>query len=126
MISGVWGRVTNKHFGRNTGNGFLPKYAILRKIALLASSFENLYLGFVHKDVIAIIRLTDYNRDMIFSRRLGMFEYMTVQEAAKKWDLSERRVQKLCAENRIDGVIHLSRIWLIPQSAEKPADKRKK
>ncbi|MCI9066655.1 MAG: helix-turn-helix domain-containing protein [Lachnospiraceae bacterium] len=55
-----------------------------------------------------------------------MFEYMTVQEAAKKWDLSERRVQKLCSENRIDGVIHLSRLWLIPQSAEKPADKRKK
>ena len=48
MISGVWGYVTNKHFGRNTGNGFLPKYAILRKIALLASSFENLYLGLVN------------------------------------------------------------------------------
>ena len=55
-----------------------------------------------------------------------MFEYMTVQEAAKKWELSERRVQKLCAANRIDGVIHLSRIWLILQNAEKPADKRKK
>lgn len=24
-----------------------------------------------------------------------MFEYMTVQEAAKKWNLSERRVQKI-------------------------------
>ena len=93
---------------------------------MLASSLENLYLGFVHKDVIAIVRLTDYNRGMIFSRRLAMFEYMTVQEAAKKWELSERRVQKLCAENRINGVIHLSRIWLIPQNAEKPADKRKK
>ncbi len=31
----------NKHFGRNTGNGFLPKYAILRKIALLASIVPN-------------------------------------------------------------------------------------
>lgn len=39
-----------------------------------------------------------------------MFEYMTVQEAAKKWKLSERRIQKLCADNRIDGVIHLSRV----------------
>jgi len=55
-----------------------------------------------------------------------MFEYMTVQEAAKKWELSERRVQKLCAENRIDGIVHLSRVWLIPQNAEKPADGRKK
>lgn len=54
-----------------------------------------------------------------------MFEYMTVQEVTKKWELSERRVQKLCAEKRIDGVIHLSRIWLIPQNVKKPADKRK-
>ena len=53
-----------------------------------------------------------------------MFEYMTVQEAAKKWELSERRVQKLCAENRIDGVVHLSRVWLIPKDAKKPADAR--
>lgn len=55
-----------------------------------------------------------------------MFEYMTVQEAAKKWELSERRIQKLCAENRIDGVVHLSRVWLIPKNAEKPVDGRKK
>ena len=48
-----------------------------------------------------------------------MFEYMTVQEAAKEWRLSERRVQKLCAENRIDGVVHLSRVWLIP-NPDKP------
>lgn len=70
--------------------------------------------------------LTAYNGGTIINRRLAIFEYMTVQEAAKKWELSECRVQKLCAEDRIDGVIHLSRIWLIPQSAEKPADKRKK
>jgi len=55
-----------------------------------------------------------------------MFEYMTVQEAAKKWELSERRVQKLCAENRIDGVVHLSRVWLIPKDAQKPIDGRLK
>lgn len=54
----------------------------------------------------------------------AMFEYMTVQEAAKKWGLSERRIQKLCADNRIDGVVHLSRVWLIPKDAEKPADGR--
>ena len=55
-----------------------------------------------------------------------MFDYMTVQEAAKKWNLSERRVQKLCAENRINGVVHLSRVWLIPKNAGKPEDGRKK
>ena len=55
-----------------------------------------------------------------------MFEYTTVQEVAKKWESSEHRVQNLCAENRIDGVVHLSRVWLIPKDAHKPADGRKK
>ncbi len=55
-----------------------------------------------------------------------MFEYMTVQEAAQKWHISERRVQILCSENRIGGVVHLSRVWLIPKEAQKPVDGRLK
>lgn len=55
-----------------------------------------------------------------------MFEYMTVQEAAKIWEISERRVQILCSENRIEGVVHLGRVWLIPKSAKKPTDARRK
>lgn len=55
-----------------------------------------------------------------------MFEYMTVQDAAKLWKISERRIQKLCEENRIDGVVRLSRVWLIPKDAKKPADFRLK
>ena len=53
-------------------------------------------------------------------------EYISVSEAAKKWGISERRVQKLCEENRISGVERISRIWLIPRNAEKPTDKRYK
>lgn len=37
-----------------------------------------------------------------------------------------RRVQKLCEENRIDGIVRLPRAWLIPQDAQKPADGRYK
>lgn len=55
-----------------------------------------------------------------------MFDYMTVQEAAKQWELSERRVQKLCEGNRIEGVIRLSRVWLIPKDTKKPIDRRRK
>ena len=55
-----------------------------------------------------------------------MFDYMTVQEASKLWELSERRVQKLCDGNRIEGVVRLSRVWLIPKAAKKPADGRLK
>lgn len=55
-----------------------------------------------------------------------MFEYMTAQEVAEKWNVSLRWVQRLCKENRIEGVLHINRMWLIPKEAKKPADKRKK
>lgn len=52
-------------------------------------------------------------------------EYMTVQEAAKKWKISERLVQKYCAEGRIDGIRKFGKSWGIPSSAVKPQDPRK-
>ncbi len=51
---------------------------------------------------------------------------MSAPEAAKKWGISERRVQKLCEDNRIPGVAKSSRLWLIPKDAEKPVDARSK
>lgn len=57
---------------------------------------------------------------------MKMLEYISAPEAAKKWGISERRVQKLCEENRIPGVAKFSRLWLIPKDAEKPSDERRK
>ena len=51
---------------------------------------------------------------------------MSCPEAAKKWGISDRRVQKLCEENRIKDVSRIGNMWLIPQNAKKPDDKRKK
>lgn len=53
-----------------------------------------------------------------------MFEYMTAQEAAEKWNVSLKWVQRLCKENRIDGTMNVNRVWLIPKTANKPADAR--
>lgn len=51
--------------------------------------------------------------------------YITVQEAAEKWGVTPRQVQILCKENRIAGATRMSRIWIIPENAEKPTnDKR--
>ena len=55
-----------------------------------------------------------------------MFDYMTAQDAAEKWNVSLRWVQRLCKENRIEGVLNINRVWLIPKDAKKPADKRRK
>lgn len=53
-------------------------------------------------------------------------EYMSCAEAAGKWGISERRVQKLCEGNRIPGVVKFGSVWLIPKDAKKPADGRRK
>lgn len=53
-------------------------------------------------------------------------EYITAAQAAKKWGISQRRVQILCAEERIPGVFKLGEAWAIPALALKPYDSRVK
>jgi len=55
---------------------------------------------------------------------MGM-EYMSAKEAASKWGITDRRVQVLCEEGRIDGVFRLGNAWAIPADAEKPKDARR-
>lgn len=51
-------------------------------------------------------------------------EYITINEAAEKWEISARRIQVLCAQNRIDGVRKFGHAWAIPENANKPTDAR--
>ncbi len=53
-------------------------------------------------------------------------EYITASQAAKKWGISQRRVQVLCAEGRISNVFKLGEAWAIPSDAPKPCDTRMK
>ncbi len=53
-----------------------------------------------------------------------MRDFMTVQEAAIRWGITERQVQILCKNERIDGVSRVGRNWIIPIEAEKPKDGR--
>ena len=53
-------------------------------------------------------------------------EYITAKQAAQKWEISERRVQVLCEQGRIEGVQRLGRAWAIPVNAMKPIDARSK
>lgn len=52
--------------------------------------------------------------------------FMTVKEAAEKWNISDRRIRVLCSENKIPGVYREGRIWKIPTDAQKPSDRRYK
>lgn len=53
--------------------------------------------------------------------------FITVQEAADKWGITSRQVQVLCKNGRIEGATRMSRIWIIPETSDKPtADKNRK
>ena len=52
--------------------------------------------------------------------------YISTTETAKKFNISKRRVQFLCKQNSIVGAIKVSGVWLIPDTATKPTDRRKK
>ena len=81
------------------------------------------------KDSIDIVRLAVYNASdavrAYFStcERCGM-EYMTIQEAATKWSISERRIQVLCTGGRLPGATKFGRQWAIPADMDKPEDAR--
>jgi hypothetical protein len=51
-------------------------------------------------------------------------DFMPVSKVAEKWGISERRIQVLCGEGRIDGAFRIGKAWIIPSDAKKPADAR--
>ena len=55
-----------------------------------------------------------------------MIGFITVQEAADKWDITPRQVQILCKTGKIDGATRMSRIWIILDKAEKPTVGKRK
>ena len=52
--------------------------------------------------------------------------YISVSDAATKFKISKRRVQLLCEQGRISGANMVSGVWLIPETAPKPVDGRRK
>ncbi len=49
--------------------------------------------------------------------------YISVIDAAKKWNISERSVRNYCAEGRVSGAVLVGKTWMIPDGAEKPVRK---
>lgn len=72
-------------------------------------------------NIVAIIPITDYNRD---NWEVYVMEYLTTTEMSKIWNLSTRRIGVLCSEGRIDGAVKKGKMWLLPADSKKPADAR--
>ncbi len=52
-------------------------------------------------------------------------KYISVKEAAKKWNVSDRSVRNYCAEGKIPGAICRGKVWEIPEEADKPVRKQR-
>ena len=53
--------------------------------------------------------------------------YLSVNETARKWDISERSVRNYCAQGRINGAFLTGKTWNIPEDTKmpEPPNKRK-
>ena len=49
---------------------------------------------------------------------------LTAKQFAQRWGISERRIIKLCKEERISGARKNGMVWEIPEETMKPSDKR--
>lgn len=52
-------------------------------------------------------------------------DYITASEAAKQWGISGRAITYHLKAGRITGAVKKGKLWLIPENAERPADKRR-
>ena len=50
--------------------------------------------------------------------------YLTAKQFSEIWGITERRIIKLCKENRISGARKTGMVWEIPEETLKPSDKR--
>lgn len=55
-----------------------------------------------------------------------MVNYITVNEAAKKWGVSPRSITYHLVAGRIEGAVRKGHMWLIPETSPKPRDRRRK
>lgn len=70
-----------------------------------------------------LIIIIEFVPELEYNKRAcgGMdMEYLTSNEIAVKWDISSRRVRKLCEEGRVEGALQKSNLWLIPENSLKP------
>lgn len=53
-------------------------------------------------------------------------DLLTTAQIAEKWKISQRRVDILCKEGRIEGAVMIGNRWFVPKTVTKPVDARRK
>ena len=51
---------------------------------------------------------------------MSKIKYISVEEAAQNWQISERSVRNYCAQGRVEGALLEGKTWKIPSTTDKP------
>ena len=54
---------------------------------------------------------------------MSKVKYISVEDAAQKWQISERSARNYCAQGRVEGALLEGKTWKIPSTAKKPERK---
>ena len=54
---------------------------------------------------------------------MSKVKYIGVEEAAQKWQISDRSARNYCAQGRVEGALLEGKTWKIPSTAKKPERK---
>ena len=57
---------------------------------------------------------------------IALAEWLSIQDAADRWEISGSFLARLCRDGRIEGAQKIKGAWMIPADAQYPADERKK
>ncbi|MDH7890735.1 reverse transcriptase domain-containing protein [Bifidobacterium catenulatum] len=112
----------------NNSHGFRPNRSCHTALKSLKREFSGVS-WFIEGDIKGCFDNIDHQvlANVINAKiKVDIMNYISVKAASEKWGISERRIQKLCEENRIDGTEKFGRAWMIPKDAEKPVDGRMK
>ncbi len=53
-------------------------------------------------------------------------KYLSVQEVAKRWNVSESCVHNYCVNGMLPNAFVAGKTWVIPETTEKPRERAKK
>jgi len=53
-------------------------------------------------------------------------DWITAEDAGRKWGIKARQVQALCTDGKVEGAVRMGHAWLIHKDAPRPVDGRTK
>ena len=86
-------------------------------------SFLDISCGWIEFIRSLVYNITNTMMYVLYLRE-GHMKYLSIKQTSEKWDISVRRIQVLCSEDRIPGAMKIGSYWAIPADAEKPDDQR--